>query len=181
MAVQQVVSLLALASISAASSPNCEALVKPFLPDDLTPVYGKWLMVLGAADPKPYHEALGSVRNSWMELSATSESQVVTYRWGDRQFGKCHFASTNATISSGATTFTKNLAVHKGQILETCPDCLLWSDNFRNRDYTGRFLLLFTRTGKLDPDYVETFKQQAVCLNFPEPHTYDGETGFGPP
>ncbi|XP_020344379.1 uncharacterized protein LOC109895131 [Oncorhynchus kisutch] len=74
-----------------------------------------------------------------------------------------------------------HLSEHKGQYLETCPDCLLWSDTSRNGDITGRYLLLFTRSGKMYPTYLDTYKNQAECLNFPETHhTYDGETELCP-
>lgn len=46
-------------------------------------VFGKWVYVMGAGDPKPYHKALESLRSSWIDLSPTSDSQVVTLRWGD--------------------------------------------------------------------------------------------------
>ncbi|XP_042187410.1 uncharacterized protein LOC121847934 isoform X2 [Oncorhynchus tshawytscha] len=95
--------------------------------------------------------------------------------------GKCVVGATNATISGTTSTVHIHLSEHKGQYLETCPDCLLWSDTSRNGDITGRYLLLFTRSGKMDPTYLDTYKNQAECLNFPETHhTYDGETELCP-
>lgn len=46
-------------------------------------VFGKWVYVMGAGDPHPYHKVLGSMKSSWVELSPTSDAQTVTLRWGD--------------------------------------------------------------------------------------------------
>lgn len=136
---------------------------------------------MGAGDPQPYHKALESMKSSWIALSPTDDPRVVTLRWGDRCLDRCIFGEVNATISGLATTFRKNLSDHKGHILQTCTDCLLWTDTFRNGDVTGRYVLQFTRTGEIDPTSVEVFKKQVGCLNFPENfHSYDGKTELCP-
>ncbi|AWP06953.1 Hypothetical protein SMAX5B_011049 [Scophthalmus maximus] len=145
MAAHAVVCLWALASLSAASAPDCKDLVKPFVPDDPKLVFGKWVYVMGAGDPEPYHKALESLRSSWIDVSPTSDSQTVTLRWGDHCFDRCIFGEVNATVSGLATTFRKNLSEHKGHILRTCSDCLLWTDTFRNGDVAGRFILQFSQ------------------------------------
>ncbi|XP_055743215.1 300 kDa antigen AG231-like isoform X1 [Salvelinus fontinalis] len=181
MSVQLVVALLALASLNAASAPLCKELVKPLLLEDHTEIYGKWVYVMGSTDHSVFQKALGTLKSSWIDLSATSDQQVVTLRWGDRIDGKCVVGATNATISGTTSTVHIHLSEHKGQYLETCHDCLLWSDTSRNGDITGRYLLLFTRSGKMDATYLDTYKNQAECLNFPEKHhTYDGETELCP-
>lgn len=43
--------------------------------------------------------------------------------------------------------FQENLSDHKGHILHTCSDCLLWTDTFRNGDVTGRYILQFSKFG----------------------------------
>ncbi|KAK9522653.1 hypothetical protein VZT92_019102 [Zoarces viviparus] len=181
MALPAAVFLLALTSLSAASAPDCKDLVRPFIPDDPKLVFGKWVYVMGAGDPKPYHKALESLKSSWIDLSPTSDSQVVTLRWGDNCFDRCISGEANATVSGITTTFRKNLSDHKGHLLQTCSDCLLWTDAFRNGDTTGRYILQFTRTGKKDPKDVEIFRKQVGCLSFPENfHSYDGKTELCP-
>lgn len=173
--------LLVACSLAAASSPGCEDIVKPIIPQDPDLVMGKWIYVLGAADPSPYHKALESLKSSWIELTPTSDSQTVTLRWGDHCFGRCILDEVNATVSRLAVTFRKNLSDHKGRLLHTCSDCLLWTDSFRNMDYTGRYLLQFTRSGKIDPKDVEIYRKQLQCLSFPENfHSYDGKVELCP-
>ncbi|XP_015827992.3 uncharacterized protein [Nothobranchius furzeri] len=173
--------LLALSSLTAASAPDCKDLVKPFMPDDPKLVFGKWVYALGAGDPPPYHKALEALKSSWIHLTPTSSDLLVTLRWGDHCFNRCIFGEVNATVSGLTTTFSKNLSNHKGQLLQTCSDCLLWTDTFRNGDVTGRYILQFTRTGKVEPKDVEIFKKQAECLNFPKNfHSYDGKVELCP-
>lgn len=43
----------------------------------------------------------------------------------------------------------ENLSEHKGHILQTCSDCLLWTDTFRNEDVTGRYIMQFSKFGTL--------------------------------
>lgn len=44
------------------------------------------------------------------------------------------------------SAFKENLSEHKGHILQTCSDCLLWTDTFRNGDVTGRYILQFSKS-----------------------------------
>ncbi|KAK7933554.1 hypothetical protein WMY93_004450 [Mugilogobius chulae] len=173
--------LLAVTSLGTASSPGCEELLKPFVVENPQVVFGKWIYMMGAGDPISYHKALDSLKSSWIDVTLTSDSQTVTLRWGDRCFGRCIYGEVNATVSGLSTTFRKNLSDHKGHLLQTCSDCLLWTDTFRNVDFTGRNLLLFTRSGKVDPKDVEIFKKQLQCLNFPQNfHSYDGKIELCP-
>ncbi|XP_077571666.1 uncharacterized protein LOC144195728 [Stigmatopora nigra] len=176
-----IVLLSALASLCGASAPDCGDLIQPFIPDDQELIFGKWVYVMGAGDPMPYHQAMGSIKSSWIELSPTSTDHTVTLRWGDCYFNRCVYGHDNATVTDTTIAFRKNLSLHNGQILKTCHDCLLWSGSFQNLDVTGRFILHFTRSGTIDPKDVEVFKKQVNCQNFPENfHSYDGKTELCP-
>ncbi|CAG07883.1 unnamed protein product [Tetraodon nigroviridis] len=181
MALSVIVPLLALASLCAAFAPSCDDMVKPYIPLDPKAVFGKWVYVMGAGDPDPYHRALGSIKSSWVELSPTSDVQTVTLRWGDYLFNQCALGEVNATLSGTTVTFQKNLSEHRGHLLQTRANSLLWTDSFRNVDVTGRFVMQFTRTGTTDPELVRLFKEQIACLHFPENfHSYDGTTELCP-
>ncbi|CAL9708253.1 unnamed protein product [Knipowitschia caucasica] len=173
--------LLAVTSLSAASSPSCEELLKPLVFENPQMVLGKWIYMMGAGDPPSYHRALGSVESSWLNVSLTSESQTLTLLWGDSCFGRCIHTEVNATVSGFSAMFRKNLSDHKGHLLQSCSDCLLWTDTFRNMDFTGRNLLLFTRSGTVNAEDAEIFKKQLQCLNFSQNfHSYDGKKALCP-
>ncbi|XP_068594908.1 saxitoxin and tetrodotoxin-binding protein 1-like [Brachionichthys hirsutus] len=178
MAAQLVAALLALASLCAASEPDCKELVKPLVLDNHSPIYGKWVFHVGTWDKPGLKGDLVLVNSSWVELSASSDSSVMALYWADRLGAdKCLQGTANATISeiTSHTTFIINghTSYHDGKYYETCSDCILSEDTtfLPDGESKGRYLFLFTRTGNLDPSDLETFKKQAECLEFlPEYH-----------
>uniref|UniRef100_UPI0037E75EFD saxitoxin and tetrodotoxin-binding protein 2-like n=1 Tax=Semicossyphus pulcher TaxID=241346 RepID=UPI0037E75EFD len=181
MAAQLVVALLALASLCAAApEPDCKELVKPLVLDSHSPIYGKWVLHVGSWDEPGLKSDLVTVNASWVELSASSDSGVMTVYWADRLGDKCLQGLANATVSgmTSHTTFNINghTSYHDGKYYETCSDCLLSEDTTLLPDgkSKGRYLFLFTKTGALEPSELETFKKQAECLNFPPQYHYGG-------
>lgn len=178
MATQLVVALLALASLGAASEPDCKELVKPLVLDSHSPIYGKWVLHVGTWDKAGLKADLVSVNSSWVELSPSSHSEVITIYWSDRiNEDTCLSGIANATVSgmTSHSTYIINghTSYHDGKYYETCSDCLLSEDTTLLPDgkSKGRYFFLFTRTGKLEPSELETFKKQAECLQFlPEYH-----------
>ncbi|KAL7391521.1 hypothetical protein ABVT39_010476 [Epinephelus coioides] len=178
MSSQLVVALLALASLGAASELDCKDLVKPLVLDSHSPIYGKWVLHVGAWDQPGLKNDLSTVNSSWVDLSPSSDNGVMTIYWSDRLGeDRCLQGIANATISgmTSHTTFIINghTSYHDGKYYETCADCLLSEDTTLLPDgkSKGRYLFLFTRTGTLESSELETFKKQAECLKFyPEYH-----------
>ncbi|XP_042343401.1 uncharacterized protein LOC121943877 [Plectropomus leopardus] len=186
MAAQLVVALLALTSLGAASELDCKELVKPLVLDSHSPIYGKWVLHVAVWDEPGLKKDLETVNSSWVELSASSDSGVMTIYWADRLGeDKCLQGVANATISgmTSHTTFIINgvTSYHDGKYYETCADCLLSEDTTVLSDgkSKGRYLFLFTRTGTLEPSELETYKKQAECLKF-VPEYYFGGTDLCP-
>ncbi|KAL6114335.1 uncharacterized protein ACO6RY_05124 [Pungitius sinensis] len=175
---QLVIALLALTSLGAASELDCKELVKPLVLDSHSPIYGKWVLHVGSWDKPGLKSDLVTVNGSWVDLSPSSDSGVISIYWSDRLNGnRCLQGLANATISgmTSHTTFNINghTSYHDGKYYETCSDCLLSEDTTLLPDgkSKGRYLYLFTRTGTLEPSELETFKKQAECLKFlPEYH-----------
>ncbi|XP_053725681.1 uncharacterized protein LOC128761999 [Synchiropus splendidus] len=181
MAAQLVIALLALASLASASELDCKELIKPLVLDDHSPIYGKWIMHMGTYDHEGLRNDLVSVSSSWVEMSASAETHVLSVNWADRVNGTCMHGVANGTVSDAIThaTFTINghTSFHDWKYFETCPDCLMSEDTTMLPDDTamGRYFYLFTRTGKLDAAHVETVKKQAKCLNFVNDFHFMGE------
>ncbi|KAJ0019329.1 hypothetical protein NQD34_006898 [Periophthalmus magnuspinnatus] len=174
MAPQLYISLLTLVFLRRATAePECKNLVKPLVLDSHSPIYGKWVLHVASWDKEELKEDLFSVKTSLVELSAHSDNEHVTVYWADRiKDDTCLQGLTNATISGMTfhTTFNINghTSYHEGKYYETCADCLLSEDTtlLPDGNSKGRYLFLFTRTGKLEPSELETFKKQAECLKF---------------
>uniref|UniRef100_A0A3Q3X727 Uncharacterized protein n=1 Tax=Mola mola TaxID=94237 RepID=A0A3Q3X727_MOLML len=184
MSVQFCLVLLALSSLTAASDPDCDKLLKPL--EDQNLVLGKWIFLAGSSDNKETLGELQSINSSWIEISLMAGSDEMTLRWGDKMDGKCHYGGINFTFSANATavTFTFNSTTHEhvGMYLVTCPDCIVWMDTFvtegiKGETRRGRNLYLFTKNGTLDDSHLEAFKKQAGCLSFPTDFHFGGTTG----
>ncbi|XP_061906894.1 uncharacterized protein LOC133652307 [Entelurus aequoreus] len=183
MSAQLVVVLLALTSLCAAASPehDCKDLVKPLLLDNHSPIFGKWVLHVGSWDTPGLKNDLVVVNTSWIELSASSRSDIISLYWGDRlNEGRCLQGSADVTVTGMTSNATYNInnhtSYHEGKYYETCAECLLSEDTTLLPDgkSLGRYLFLFTRTGKLGPSELETFKKQADCLNFPDEYYFMG-------
>lgn len=184
---QLLAALLTLASLGAAADLDCKDLVKPLVLDSHSPIYGKWVLHVGSWDKPELKDDLVSVKSSWIELSASTDDELLTIYWADRlqRDDNCLQGLTNGNIS-GITTHTTfvingHTSYHEGKYYETCADCLLSEDTtlLPDGNSRGRYLFLFTRTGKLEPSELETFKKQAECLQFP-PEYFFGSTELCP-
>ncbi|XP_077376661.1 uncharacterized protein LOC144018428 [Festucalex cinctus] len=174
MSAQLLAVLLAFTSLCAASQPDCKELVKPLQLDNHSPIFGKWVLHVGSWDEPGLKSDLVAANSSWIELSPSSQSGSISLYWADRlNDNKCLQGSADVTVSgmTSHTTFNINnhTSYHEGKYYATCSDCLLSEDTTLLPDgkSKGRYLFLFTRTGQLEPSELETFKKQAVCLNFP--------------
>ncbi|KAI9521583.1 hypothetical protein NQZ68_003737 [Dissostichus eleginoides] len=173
MSVQFCLALLALSSLTAASDPVCEDLLKPL--ENRSRVAGKWIFHAGVSDTGDIMGVLKNVNSSWMKITPIPGSEDMTLRWGDKINGKCMYGGINYTFSGNDTKVTFNFKdtdhLHIGRHLGSCTDCILWTDTTvrpgKEEAITGRNLYIFTKTGKLDDLDLEVVKQQAACLKFP--------------
>ncbi|XP_061624019.1 uncharacterized protein LOC133475331 [Phyllopteryx taeniolatus] len=186
MSAQLLVVVLAFTSLSAVAepaAPDCKELVKPLQLDNHSPIFGKWVLHVGAWDEPGLKSDLVAANSSWIELSASSQSGTISLYWADRlNDNKCLRGSADVTVSGMTSHFTfiinNHTSYHDGKYYSTCSECLLSEDTTLLPDgkSKGRYLFLFTRSGKLEPSELETFKKQAACLKFlPDYHFLDSD------
>ncbi|CAK6970491.1 uncharacterized protein LOC128365141 isoform X3 [Scomber scombrus] len=187
MSAQFCVALLALSSLTAASDPDCEELLKPL--EDRSQVSGKWIYRVGTSTSEEVLRELQTLSSSWIEYIPILGSDEMTMRWAEKVDGKCILGSVNTTSSENSTTviFRYNGTDYEdvGKYLKTCTDCVLWTGNTMSsatngETKTSRNLFLFTKSGKLDDDDLEVFKKQAACLNFAANFHFAGITDLCP-
>uniref|UniRef100_A0A3B3UTE7 Apolipoprotein M n=1 Tax=Poecilia latipinna TaxID=48699 RepID=A0A3B3UTE7_9TELE len=170
MFVQFCFALLALSSLTAASDPGCDELIKPL--EDRSKVYGKWIFYAATSDNEEELNSYKITSSSWSKVSPIPDSDEFIID------GNCVYGSANS-IHFNSTAF-----VHVGNYLETCAECVLWSDE-ASTEINGavrksRNLYFFTKTGKLDPSDLETLKKQAKCLNLLPDFYFPGTTNLCP-
>ncbi|KAL7392474.1 hypothetical protein ABVT39_025269 [Epinephelus coioides] len=184
MSVEFCLALLALSSLTAASDPGCEELLKPL--EDQRQVSGKWIFHAATSDSEEMMKSVRTLDSSWIELSPKPDSDDMILRWGDKVNGKCVRGSLNATSMGNATRVTFHLNasdhVHVGKYLTTCPDCILWTDTSVTVGKVGdtKSLLIYTKFGKLNDSDLEVFKKQAACLNLPPEYHFGESTDLCP-
>ncbi|XP_070690647.1 uncharacterized protein [Pempheris klunzingeri] len=186
MSVQFCLALLALSSLTAASDPDCEELLKPL--EDRSQVYGKWIWHAGISDNKMTMEELKLINSSWIDFTPIPDSDDMTLHWADKTNDGCHYGTLNTTFLGNYSQmiFNYNNTSHKvvGRHLVTCPNCTVWTDSTESESKQGskksRNIYIFTKTGALDASHFEVFKKQAACLNFPPEFHFSGSTGLCP-
>ncbi|XP_069565513.1 uncharacterized protein [Brachyistius frenatus] len=186
MPVQFCLALLGLFTLTAASDPDCEDLVKTEV--DPTKICGKWIFHTGTSDNGIARNALRAIHSSWLDIAPIPGSNEMTMRYGDKIDGKCFQGAVNFIFSTNLTkvTFSFNASTHDhiGRHLVTCPDCLLWTDQSvsveNGQTKERRNLYLFTKSGTLDASHQDKFKKQAKCLNFPEELHFGTNTDLCP-
>ncbi|XP_008417094.1 uncharacterized protein LOC103470433 [Poecilia reticulata] len=171
MFVQLCFALLALSSLTTASDPGCDELIKPL--QDRSKVYGKWIFYAATSDNEEELNLNKITSSSRSKVSPIPDSDEFIMHYVDKIEGNCVYGSANSSTSGNSTKvvfhFNSTAFVHVGNYLETCAECALWSDEalteVNGAVRKSRNLYLFTKTGKLDPSDQETLKKQAKCLN----------------
>ncbi|XP_063346106.1 uncharacterized protein LOC134639031 [Pelmatolapia mariae] len=164
--------LLALFSLSGASDPGCEELIKPV--EDRSKLWGKWIFYAGTSDSKEQLKELKTVHSFWVDQTPIPNSDDMLGRFGHKEDGKCYHGSVTATFvgNSSSDTYCYNSSSHEhiGKHLATCPDCMLWTEHLVSEvggeTTKSRGFKIFTKTGTLEASHLEVIKKQAVCLNF---------------
>ncbi|XP_005804036.2 uncharacterized protein LOC102228820 [Xiphophorus maculatus] len=163
--------LLALSSLTAASDPGCDELIKPL--EDRSKIYGQWVLHAGASDSEQNLNAKKIVNSSWIKLATIPDSDEFSLHYMDKIEGKCVCGALNSSTSGNMTKiifyYNSTTYEHIGHFLETCADCALWVDDavaeVNGETRKSKNLYIFTKTGKLDGSDLEVFKKQAKCLN----------------
>ncbi|XP_017269215.1 uncharacterized protein LOC108234508 [Kryptolebias marmoratus] len=169
---QIILALLTFCSLTSASDPGCDELIKPL--KDRNKVYGKWIFNMMTSDSEEYLKAMKVVNSSRSEISPIPGSDEFDMRYVDKIDGKCIPGTVNSSTSGDAIKvvfhFNNTSYEHVGRYLETCSDCVLWTDEtvveVDGVARKSKNLFLLTKTGKLDASDLEVFKKQAKCLNF---------------
>ncbi|MEY6259405.1 hypothetical protein WJF03_23085, partial [Salmonella enterica subsp. enterica serovar Corvallis] len=162
---------LALYSLAAASDPACDELIKPL--EDRSKIYGQWVLHAGASDSEHNLKAKTILNSSRVKLTTIPDSDEFSMHYIDKIEGKCVCGTLNSSTSGNATKvifyYNSTTYEHIGRFLETCADCMLWTDDavaeLNGETRKSRNLYIFSKTGKLDASDLEVFKKQAKCLN----------------
>ncbi|XP_037111540.1 uncharacterized protein LOC119125305 [Syngnathus acus] len=168
-----VVLLLALLCVGrAAPLTSCDTLLKPISISN-EQMLGRWLYIGGSSD-LPGSRSLGHLLNSiWLDIRATSLSNVLTIFQTQRIYGECSGMIYNVTMQN-STLLIEHPFYLKEVYLETdCADCLVVYEEVKTSQDSFKSLLLFSRQRSVSLADVEMLKMQAKCLQMPSPLMMD--------
>ncbi|KAJ8410125.1 hypothetical protein AAFF_G00211660 [Aldrovandia affinis] len=69
--------VLSLLSVSTAIAQQCEDLIQPLVLDNVSPLLGKWIFLVGSSDYQRYAAMLKMLNSSWMDIVMSSHNDTV--------------------------------------------------------------------------------------------------------
>ncbi|XP_041642024.1 uncharacterized protein LOC121508945 [Cheilinus undulatus] len=159
--------LLCLLSLGqSAPQASCDSLVKPITISS-EEMLGRWLYIGGSSD-LPGSRSLAHLMTSvWLDITATSQSNVLSLFQTQKIYGRCSSLIYNVTFENSAMLIEQPFYLKEVYLPTDCPDCLVVYEEIISGTDTFRSLLLFSKRNSVSPADVEMLKKQAVCLQMP--------------
>nr|XP_046262116.1 uncharacterized protein LOC124068172 isoform X2 [Scatophagus argus] len=183
--------LASLLSLSAAAptQDDCSHLIRPLTANELPQILGRWILIGGFSNNDIFDSVLENLESMWMSLNTTADNSTLLLDTANplptrhnhnaahlnppphRQTsakGRCLRVAHNVTFVDDQTLEVRlEVASTNYKFLQTCHDCLLMHAYTKENSYQA--LYLFGRNKTLAATDLETFSQQAACLQFPQP------------
>ncbi|XP_070841067.1 uncharacterized protein [Chaetodon trifascialis] len=183
-------------SISAEAS-ECQT-VAPLPLASGSKMLGRLNLIMGYVDSEEYRAIMKSLDSSWMNVSASNNTDEVIMYEESKINGKCFSSSFRTAIDGDTATSAVGNITTVFHMLPSCEGCVVFSGNSTNRNlekyldavnldstntrehFTTRVLYLMAREDTIKDSDLEDFKRLASCLGFPgEPDfIHDTKKGF---
>ncbi|XP_045902882.1 uncharacterized protein LOC123969478 [Micropterus dolomieu] len=169
-AVVVLLSLLSLGHSTPLSS--CDSLVKP-IPISNEDMLGRWLYIGGSSD-LPGSRSLGHLLTSvWLDVTATSQSNILNLVQTQRIYGECSSLTYNVTFENSTMLIEQPFYLKEVYLATDCSDCLVVYEKVISGSDTFTSLLLFSRRKSVSTADLVMLKRQAECLRMPSPIMID--------
>ncbi|TDH16126.1 hypothetical protein EPR50_G00016430 [Perca flavescens] len=168
-----VVVLLSLLSLGhSAPLSSCDNLLKPITVSN-EDMLGKWLYIGGSSD-LPGSRSLGHLMTSvWLDITATTQSNILNLIQTQRIYGKCSSLTYNVTFENSTMLIEQPFYLKEVYLPTDCSDCLVVHEEVISGKDTFTSLMLFSRRQSVSAAVVEMFKTQAECLQMLSPIMID--------
>lgn len=165
--------LLAVFSLGLGAPVNsCDNLVEP-ITIHREDMFGKWLYIGGSSD-LPGSRSLGHLMSSvWLNITATSQSNVLNLVQTQRITGTCSSLTYDVTFENSTMLIEKPFYLKEVYLPTVCSDCLVVYEKIISGLDTFTSHLLFSRGKSVPPAAVDMLKKQAECLSMPSPIMID--------
>ncbi|CAJ1052220.1 uncharacterized protein LOC117816507 [Xyrichtys novacula] len=164
-----VVVLLSLFSVGlSAPLTSCESLLKP-ITITREEILGRWMYIGGSSNIPGSRSVAHLMTSVWVDLSATSQENVLSLLQSQKIYGDCSSFLYNVTFQNSVMLIEEPFFLKEVYLPTECPDCLLAIEDIVSGTDNFRSLLLFSRSKSVPPAMIEMLKRQAVCLQMPSP------------
>ncbi|XP_074521537.1 uncharacterized protein LOC141787155 [Halichoeres trimaculatus] len=161
--------LLSLFSLGlSAPQPGCESLVTPI---SISKEYmlGRWVYNAGSSSIPGSRSLAHLLKNVWLDLTATSQENVLTIFQTQKILGDCSALIFNVTFENSIMLIEQPFYLKEVYLPTECPGCLLAYEEITSGDNNFKSLLFFSRSNSIPTSAVEMMKRQAACLQMPSP------------
>ncbi|XP_019955913.1 uncharacterized protein [Paralichthys olivaceus] len=164
-----VVVLLSLLSVGcSAPVSSCESLTEP-ITISKEEMLGRWLYIGGSTN-FPGSRSLGHLlTNVWLNISETSESNILKLIQTQRIFNECSSLMYNVTFENSTMLVEQPFHLKEVYLPTDCSDCLVVHEEVIADEDKFTSLLLFSRGQNVSADTREMLIRQAKCLNIQSP------------
>ncbi|KAM3622597.1 uncharacterized protein V6R79_000802 [Siganus canaliculatus] len=161
--------LLSLLSLGCSAPLNgCESLLKPITISN-EDMLGRWLYIGGSSD-LPGSRSLGHLMSSvWLDITATSQSNVINLVQTQRIYGECSSLTYNVTFENSTMLIEQPFYLKEVYLSTDCSDCMVVHEDINSGKDTFTSLMLFSRGRSVPSTSLEMLKKQAECLQMRPP------------
>ncbi|XP_035493298.2 uncharacterized protein LOC118312628 [Scophthalmus maximus] len=152
----------------AAPVSSCDGLVKPITISN-EEIRGRWLYIGGSSD-LPGSRSLGHLLTSvWLDITATSQSNVLNLIQTQQIYGECSSLTYNVTFENSTMLIEQPFYLKEVYLPTDSSDHLVVYEEVISGKDTFTSLMLFGRRKNVSPVALETLQKQAECLRMPSP------------
>lgn len=169
------VAIFCLVSVSHSTPLVCEKLVHPLQSVAPLDLEGRWTLVAGSLNHRPWMDGLRLTDSITMYFSNTSDPSTVFYTQINRFGDQCHQFHYNISVDGSSFSFDvgNHFKITGSLRYTSCPDCLvvLWVVKSRQRHSLDLYLL--SRRREVEQKEMEEFRAQLNCYQLPVPVVMD--------
>ncbi|XP_056892825.1 uncharacterized protein LOC130527979 [Takifugu flavidus] len=165
--------------VTSAAPDGCEHQLTPITISD-EDMLGKWLYIGGSSDI-PGSRSLAYLMSSvWLNITATSQSNVLRILQTQRISGKCSSLIYDVKFENSSMLIEEPFYLKEVYLPTDCSDCLLVYEDVASGGDTFSSLLLFSRRRNVSDAAMDDLKGKAECLGMPSPIMVDAKSDLCP-
>ncbi|XP_015244050.1 PREDICTED: uncharacterized protein LOC107093486 [Cyprinodon variegatus] len=172
--------LLSLISLGFSAPLNsCDTLLKAIAVSN-EEMLGRWYYIGGSSDIPGSRSLAHLMTSVWLDMTATSRSNVLNLVQNQRIMGQCSSLSYNVIFENSTMLIEQPFYLKEVYLSTECADCLVAKEDIVAGTDKFISLLMFSKSRSVSAAAVELLKKQAECLQMPTPIILNPENELCP-